>query len=164
MNFKKILQRNKTESDHSYYRWIVTKWILCVNKCEFVNISRSFKICERGVNECLSLLSNVKTQLFEPEKSEKWVAKPMVLPCETKGFRRWNQGNQEVKPRVSQLISLFFVDFFEWNNAANRATNCNTIVYLFRPANCPEGARTRPRLLNFKISPGFLIRFLTLDT
>ena len=144
--------------------FLLIKRALSVNKCEFINISRSFKICKRGVNECLPLLSNVKTQLFKPEKSEKWVAKPMVLPCETKGFRRWNQGNQEVKPRVSQLIIHFFVDFFEWSNASNRATNCNKIVYLFRSPNRPEGARTRLRLLNFKISPEFLIRFLTIDT
>lgn len=58
----------------------------------------------------------------------------------------------------------FFVDFFEWSGVVNRVIFCDTDDYILCVSNRPEGARTRPRLLNFKISPEFSIRFLTINT
>ena len=58
----------------------------------------------------------------------------------------------------------FFRRFFEWSGVVNRVIFCDTDNYMFCASNCPEGARTRPRLLNFKISPEFSIRFLTINT
>lgn len=59
---------------------------------------------------------------------------------------------------------LFFVVFFEWSGVVNRVIFCDTDNYTLCVSNRPEGARTRPRLLNFKISPEFSIRFLTINT
>ena len=69
-----------------------------------------------------------------------------------------------MKAWVLQRIIHFFVVFFEWSGAVNRVIFCDTDNYILCAPNRPEGARTRLRLLNFKISPEFSIRFLTINT
>ena len=73
-------------ADNGLSEKMPTRLVLCVNRCKNINNYRSFKICERGVNEYLLLLSCAKIKRFELEKSGKYVAKPMVSHTESTYF------------------------------------------------------------------------------
>jgi len=61
-----------------------------------------------------------------------------IMPIETAVFGLRNQGNQEVKPWVSQNIFHFFGVFIETSRLEKRASHCSTTHYLFQYANRPE--------------------------
>ena len=68
MIFKKILQRNKTESGHSYYRWIVTNNIRKEydnrhRKCNLWNLS--IMIQNKLFRDCLSAIPAEQKAEFE---------------------------------------------------------------------------------------------------